>query len=265
MNAHPPSFSAPRFLHLLCAVVIGAAGIGYVVGLRQPVRIQRAAPTESADPATSADVVPSTHYAAITDTSAWPNRAFATRVRALPAPTASPDQPAVVVDAAERELALRARASRRAYAGAPPTIPHAVDARSAAACMACHGDGFVVGAVRAPKIPHAAYSNCTQCHVESASSALGGPTAVATAFDGLESPTSGDRAWPGAPPTIPHSTWMRSDCLACHGAGGALGLRSTHAWRQNCLQCHATSWRLERRPTAGDAAMFWSDANGDEP
>ncbi|MBL8766224.1 MAG: nitrate reductase cytochrome c-type subunit [Planctomycetes bacterium] len=262
-SAQPPNFSAHRFLHLVCAVAIGAAGIGYVVGLRQPIRIERHTSLVEAA-ATAHDAIPATHYAAITEAPDWPNRAFATRVAKLPAPTASPDAPPVA-DVAQRGPAVDARASRRAYAGAPPTIPHAVDARSAAACMSCHGDGFVLGSVRAPKIPHAAYANCTQCHVESSTSALGPVAPIASSFAGLASPGSGERAWNGAPPTIPHATWMRSDCLSCHGAGGAVGLRSTHPWRQNCLQCHASSWQLERRASTDASPSFWSDVAGDPP
>ncbi len=248
-------FSTRRFAQLMGAIVIGVAGIGYVVGLRQAVPIERAGPVMNA-PVNSDTAVPSTHYAAIGDATAWPNRTFATRLRAVPAPTVSQDT-VVVVDPAARAAAVAARAARRAYAGAPPTIPHAVDARSAAACMACHGTGFVVGSVRAPRIPHTAYANCLQCHVEAATSALGTSPPPSNAFVGLASPGSGARAWAGAPPTVPHSTWMRADCLACHGAGGALGLRSTHAWRQNCLQCHATSWQIELRPNADQTAESW--------
>ncbi|HRC56557.1 MAG TPA: hypothetical protein PKU97_11575, partial [Kofleriaceae bacterium] len=78
-----------------------------------------------------------------------------------------------------------------------------------------------------------------------------------SAFVGLPAPGRGERAWPGAPPTIPHTTWMRERCDSCHGVWGASGLRSTHPWRQSCTQCHAPAAALDQRPVwspAGAAA-----------
>jgi cytochrome c-type protein NapB len=59
---------------------------------------------------------------------------------------------------------------------------------------------------------------------------------------------SGVRAYTGAPPEIPHSTWMRETCLACHGGTGAEGLRTRHPQRQSCTQCHAPSAGLNQGP-----------------
>ena len=39
-----------------------------------------------------------------------------------------------------------ARETRRAFDGAPPTIPHPVGAGGAAECLACHGQDFALGA-----------------------------------------------------------------------------------------------------------------------
>jgi cytochrome c-type protein NapB len=39
-------------------------------------------------------------------------------------------------------VSTQIRASRRAFNGAPPVIPHAVENTSDAACYACHGQGM---------------------------------------------------------------------------------------------------------------------------
>lgn len=49
----------------------------------------------------------------------------------------------------------------RAYQGAPPLVPHDVEARKGM-CLACHGTG-VVGA---PLVPHPTRNHfCLQCHI----------------------------------------------------------------------------------------------------
>jgi cytochrome c-type protein NapB len=65
-------------------------------------------------------------------------------------------------------------------------------------------------------------------------------------FVGLNPPLKGTRAWPLAPPTIPHSTLMRSDCLSCHGPQGLYGLRTPHPERQSCVQCHVPGAELDQ-------------------
>ncbi len=46
------------------------------------------------------------------------------------------------------EQALKQRQQRRAYDGAPPTIPHLVQQNSASECMACHAKDCVLGRAR---------------------------------------------------------------------------------------------------------------------
>ena len=58
---------------------------------------------------------------------------------------------------------LAARQARRAYDGAPPTIPHAVRQQEANECLACHEDGLRARDRLATPIPHAEYVCCTQC------------------------------------------------------------------------------------------------------
>ncbi len=153
-------------------------------------------------------------------------------------------------DAQSREAVNGQRAQRRAFNGAPPVVPHAVDQQSAASCLVCHGEGLKVGQVVAPKMSHEAYLNCTQCHVESVNRALPpttGPRAAGSLFQGLSTPGPGERAWPGAPPTIPHTTWMRENCNSCHGTLADKGLMTSHPWRGSCVQCHAPSAGLDQR------------------
>lgn len=140
------------------------------------------------------------------------------------------------------------RASRRAFNGAPPVIPHAIERTSDNACYACHGKGMTIGKKRANRMSHGFLKNCTQCHAPPAPTifASTGPF-VENFFEGMKAPLKGERAFPGAPPTIPHSTWMRDQCLSCHGReAGWAGLESTHPWRTNCKQCHAPSAQLDQ-------------------
>jgi len=55
--------------------------------------------------------------------------------------------------------------------------------------------------------------------------------------------TLDNRLYDGAPPTVPHSTEGRSDCLTCHADGDALedGKRAAvtpHPELEHCIQCH---------------------------
>jgi cytochrome c-type protein NapB len=132
------------------------------------------------------------------------------------------------------------RAARRAYDGAPPTIPHP---DPGAACVACHdADGQAVGTSFAPPSPHAgtleegATRRCRQCHVFVTTDGA----FVDSRFVGLpQNLRRGGRATPGAQPTIPHRLQMREHCLACHGGPAARPEISTpHPERTRCRQCH---------------------------
>jgi len=132
------------------------------------------------------------------------------------------------------------RAARRAYDGAPPTIPHADPGSE---CSACHdADGQAVGTAFAPASPHAASAmagstqRCRQCHVFVTSEAV----LVDNDFIGFpQNLRRGERATPGAPPTIPHRLLMRERCVACHAGPGARDeIRTSHPERSRCRQCH---------------------------
>jgi nitrate reductase (cytochrome), electron transfer subunit len=158
-----------------------------------------------------------------------------------------------VLDPVETSEAARAQArekrrSSRAYEGAPPTIPHAVMQR-AHDCVACHAEGAVIAGKTAPKMSHEAFPSCTQCHVPQADPRPieTPPPFVENEFVGLTGPGRGERAWPGAPPTISHGARMREDCSSCHGVSGKAGLRTPHPYQVSCTQCHAPSAALDQR------------------
>lgn len=151
----------------------------------------------------------------------------------------------------DRQQALDRRHARRAYDGAPPTIPHKIGQLAVPDCLGCHETGARVAGHTAPRMSHPRYDNCTQCHVVGDDPRTGAdtpPPLAENTFVGAPSPTRGERAWPGAPPTIPHGTLTRTDCGSCHGVLGSAGLRSPHPSRQSCTQCHTPSATIDQRP-----------------
>lgn len=242
-----------RSLHVACVAVIGVAIVGYFVGMRPAPRPDLAPASRDAAPR-AADAQPSLRYAELRDIRIGPNREHRSALASLvsrPLPDASRNDPAM------RRASLADRAKRRAYNGAPPAIPHSTAGMDAPSCLVCHGQGLRVGERAAPRIPHPHYENCLQCHAEMNTSVPGGPGAApATTFAGIAAPEGGPRAMPGAPPQIPHSTWMRNDCLACHGPAGAAGMQTTHPERSNCKQCHAPSAALEQAAFSGGGPLF---------
>ena len=131
------------------------------------------------------------------------------------------------------------RANGRAYDGAPPTIPHEAVTGT---CVTCHdGDGTVIDGVGiAPASPHGddaaagSMRRCRQCHAPTQARAL----LVASRFTGLaQGPWKGQRATPGAPPTIPHALQLREQCAACHDGPGARVEYAPPNRRTRCRQC----------------------------
>lgn len=145
----------------------------------------------------------------------------------------------------DREGAVKStasvRAERRAYDGAPPTVPHE---SFGAACASCHDERgqSVTGVGFAPASPHddtakaGGTVRCRQCHVFVTTDDL----FVASEYEGIpQDLTAGDRATAGAPPRIPHRILMRENCVACHdGPGAREEARTTHPERTRCRQCH---------------------------
>jgi cytochrome c-type protein NapB len=149
------------------------------------------------------------------------------------------------VEVPDHEGALKSsaavRAERRAYDGAPPTIPHDSFGANCSNCHT-HRGRSVSGVGFAPASPHVdtRYAGgtirCRQCHVPVATDGL----FVATSYEGLpQDLAAGDRATRGAPPRIPHRVLMRENCAACHdGPGAREGIRTDHPERTRCRQCH---------------------------
>lgn len=238
-----PAADTGRAARVVVAVALGVAFTGYAVGLAQVSSAARPAPAASAAAPAHADVAPL--WSQLASARRGPNAALRTRVPDASRPGRDADPAPADADPAARQRSLARRAERRAYDGAPPVIPHPVDARTVTACLACHEHGLRLGELTASPMPHESYTSCTQCHAPVAPRELAQQATPwpASTFEGLAAPVTGERAWTGAPPVISHGTWMREDCLSCHGPNGANGLRSTHPWRQSCTQCHATRGR----------------------
>lgn len=244
MPRRPPQMLR-RWGVLGLVAVMACAGIGYVVGLTDGVPRSlpdRPPPAQVDDD--SGDVLPARNYADLRKQRIGANRGFANKVDDLEPEVPAPPES---IDTQAKEQSLLQRSQERAYDGAPPVIPHVVEQRSSDACRSCHKVGVQIGEVMAGRIPHFEMTECQQCHV--AASPLEQTVVLTTSlFEGSRAPAEGDRAWPGAPPVIPHATWMRDNCLACHGPTGRAGLQTTHPERVNCTQCHAPSAQLNQAP-----------------
>lgn len=241
------------------AIVVTASASGYFMGLRQtgsqlnPVAaVSLAVPDAARQAPREAGIVPlATGYADQDRLRDGPNAAWQNHLSKLVQPVANLAA-LTNVSEADRARALRERAARRAFDGAPPAVPHPIPQESPAACLACHGPGLVIKDKVASRMSHEPLASCTQCHVPSVGTrlptretALLAPIAE-NVFAGLDAPLRGARAWPQAPPTIPHGTRMRSDCLSCHGPQGLFGLRTPHPERVSCQQCHAPGADLDQ-------------------
>lgn len=145
-------------------------------------------------------------------------------------------QPAGESDARVGSDREQYRRTHREFDGAPPVIPHAVASLSRQECLVCHEMGMDLGEDGlAAQTPHPERVSCQQCHVEQLE-----PQAmfVSNSFQGWRHPPKGTRAYPGAPPTIPHPLNGRETCLGCHGDMGGSPIRTPHADRVSCRQCH---------------------------
>ncbi len=150
--------------------------------------------------------------------------------------------PGVAAQASDARSPAVVRASRRAYDGAPPVIPHAPLGPD---CTACHDEtGVVLPELGfSPPSPHertqglSAASRCVQCHVYRETDG----EFVASSFVGLRQDLRrGTRQHTWAPPVRPHGRFLRENCAACHtGPAAREEIRTTHPERVRCEQCHA--------------------------
>ncbi|MBL9002381.1 MAG: nitrate reductase cytochrome c-type subunit [Phycisphaerae bacterium] len=185
-----------------------------------------------------------------------------------PAPFIVPEaeaNPSAVADKfAARVRSMEVRAALRAYEGAPPVIPHPIADLNIQTCRACHALGLQAGNKTARMVSHTYLTNCTQCHVEASGPLLGDDPGPANGFVGIRpSGYGGTRAWAGAPPVMPHTTFMRTNCISCHGEHGYDGWRPDHLSRTNCVQCHVPAAEFEQlAPTFGVADVADGQAAG---
>ncbi len=249
-----------RAAWIFAAILITASVSGYFMGLRQtgsqlnPTRsLSQVTPDAERRAVLASESVPvASRYDEQDRLNDGPNKEWENHLAKLVQPVVDVSTLTNVTEA-ERAVALRDRAARRAFDGAPPVVPHPVPQDSAAACLACHGPGLVIKDKAASKMSHAAYASCTQCHVPAGGPRILQPESELLApiaenhFVGLAASLKGSRAWPQAPPTIPHSTLMRSDCSSCHGPKGLFGLRTPHPDRKACVQCHLPGAELDQR------------------
>lgn len=246
----PASRDALKPLQIFLVIAIVVAFVGFFVGTRSATYAPFYLPQDSAPDRHHSETMPARSYTEIMSDPLTRNDHWVDGIGELSA--RRPDLYAEVENTpAQRTAALRARAENRAFAGAPPTVPHPVKQTGDLACVACHTDGVAVRGRLASPMSHAFMANCTQCHVPSEAAgpmdaALAGTMSHENRFEGLEEPTGGSVAWAGAPPQIPHATWMRQECTSCHGPMGREGMKSTHPWRQNCEQCHTAAAALNQ-------------------
>jgi nitrate reductase (cytochrome), electron transfer subunit len=245
-----------RGIRIVGGVLLSTAVVGYFIEVRRPAPAPAGYAMPHAGPVRARDV---RSYAELRQGAANSDRSLyvaevSTLRTQLPKLTDSFER-----KPGDRQAALARRAVRRAYDGAPPTVPHPVDERAVPNCSVCHQDGARIGDVIAPAMSHAPFQSCQQCHVPGAVTApplvaandahgqsSSAPWATKNEFTALRFGGVGERAWIGAPPVMPHPLWMRQQCDSCHGVSGHPGLRTSHPERQSCVQCHAPQAALEQ-------------------
>lgn len=246
-----------RATSIVLMIAVTASVSGFFMGLRQTVSdtenvhaLQASAPAD-AHHATAFDahasiVTQAVTYAELSEVRRSPNAQWENTFSKLR--TELVDQP----DAADVAVQRARRQSRRAYEGAPPVVPHPIVQSDSESCVLCHKVATRIGDSIAPAMSHEAYTSCTQCHVTDSGLPIEWNTGrfamdSNAEFEGKHQTTSGDRAYAGAPPTIPHRSWMRENCMSCHGSGGTSAIRTTHPERQSCTQCHAPDAGMDQR------------------
>lgn len=244
-----------RFTTVFLVVLIAFAVIGFMVGILDGVpkpdgsdAISIAESHAHTLSQSNDKIVAALAYADVPDQAMGPTVGFQAKLASLPKQADYDLFKKIVPSESDKEASAKTRASRRAFNGAPPIIPHATENTNDAACYACHSSGIRMAGMKASVMSHAFLANCTQCHAPTSPTPFQDVDAsVQNSFVGLPAPEAGKRAYTGAPPTIPHSQWMRKNCNACHGGpNGWAGMESTHPWRTNCTQCHAPSAILDQ-------------------
>ena len=152
----------------------------------------------------------------------------------------------------------------RAYPGAPPRIPHGftADEFRTGACTTCHQRGGYSPRFDAyvPVTPHPEMPACLQCHVgrdEVTGVSLpdldpsticrqchvpGAARLTEGLVDWRPLPWKAPAVASGFPPLIPHDSFFRGNCLACHSGPSAVAeIRTDHPDRYDCRGCHVAA------------------------
>lgn len=243
-----------RHLSVLSVVIFVICMSGVFMGIRQSRRASEAPPPSRDAPATTeqASYPVAPRYDQIPDSDWLANQHLAFNLKQLapPPPSKSKTSP----ETNDLKELLAERNHRRAFEGAPPTIPHTISQLSSASCITCHSpeSPVSISGQTPAKMSHPYFANCTQCHVPSdglktLTEAEEDRLVVTSFFHGRGQPGPGSRAFQGAPPTIPHQIWMRQNCSSCHGPEQLFAVPRNHPPSQNCLQCHAPDARLDNR------------------
>lgn len=147
----------------------------------------------------------------------------------------------------------------RSFWGAPPPMPHTFTGdRDGKYCLTCHArENRIEKRQQAiAPVPHAEFSQCQQCHVNGSDKTV--EVFRETLFVGLDFPGKGTRAHDYAPPTMPHKTFMRDNCLACHGPSGKQMVATPHPYRSQCQQCHVSDATKNY-----DRPVPWAELDGE--
>lgn len=257
MEPRPPTSARPAAIKattLVLAIIATISVSGFFMGLRQSLRETDSLENRDTSTHSSKSSMPfrpsdwshiplARSYRELAEGKPGPNSQWTNRVSNLAAPSAEETAAWLAIPAAERR---EHRHIRRAYDGAPPIVPHPIDQHSADSCLECHAKPTAIGTIVAPQMSHELHPNCIQCHVSGVGIGSRWNTSkfdlhTSNSFGGYLAPTQGERAHPFAPPTIPHTTRMRENCLSCHGDLGSSPIRTAHPDRQSCTQCHVPS------------------------
>ncbi len=251
-------FGSQKGILALLFLIVGMVSVsGYFMGMRQSMTDETdSSPWLSAESPNERlqGIYPEAPLYKDIPTTKWKaNRNWKNELDNLPRETPELG-PQKQLNESERTIILAERAERRAFDGAPPTIPHAINYRDVQSCVVCHNQdaNVLVGGIRTPAMSHHYMSSCTQCHAPSEGLSIvvrSGTTGlvVENKFKGNKHYGKGSRAFQGAPPTVPHPIWMRQNCSSCHGVGMPDAIVTSHPQRSNCLQCHAQNANYDNR------------------
>ena len=197
MNEIPSNHHArgPRSTGSILVIVVAIAILGFILGLvnETPPAMDRPVPVAIVPDPHDVTVITATPYWELPETGLGPTRHWVQSLQRLIRPL---DDTAGPIEASKDSFVQRSL--RRAYAGAPPVIPHAVNQLGFDSCISCHGESVSIGGKEARPLPHPYLENCLQCHGTRAPDLLGAIAEPANTFVGSVSPSRND----GPPPTL---------------------------------------------------------------